>query len=236
MFFRFSNRKSWQEKTIERVFKDRKLREERLIPFGCTKMEHGFRYRAELLGGKFCMEFEIQTDGSVSVTVHGDDREETDMLRQLNKTPATFMDRQLRKEYEEELWHVAECCFDPDSFKNEITQRVIEHIRTTYGDEPEFLWRKTPRNAIVRRKDNNKWYAALLAVPQSKLVGSSDKIVEILNLRVHPQELESIVDNQNRFPGYHMNKKNWVTLPLDGSVPFEELAKRIETSYQLALK
>ena len=33
-----------------------------------------------------------------------------------------------------------------------------------------------------------------------------------------------------------MNKKSWVSLCLDGTVPFEELAARLETSRRLAGK
>ena len=142
----------------------------------------------------------------------------------------------LRREYEEELWHVAECCFEPDFFKAAPARSLIAHIRKAYGEELEFLWRKLPGNAVVRRKDTEKWYAAFLAVPRLKLWGSSKERVEVLNLRVCPGESGILADNRSRFPAYHMNKKNWVSFCLDGTVPFEELAVRLETSRRLAGK
>ena len=33
---------------------------------------------------------------------------------------------------------------------------------------------------------------------------------------------------------YHMNKKHWCTIILDGSVPFKEICRRIDASYLLA--
>lgn len=81
-----------------------------------------------------------------------------------------------------------------------------------------------------------KWYAAFLAVPRLKLGGSSKERVEVLNLRVCPGESGILADNRSRFPAYHMNKKNWVSFCLDGTVPFEELAARLETSRRLAGK
>ena len=61
-------------------------------------------------------------------------------------------------------------------------------------------------------------------------------MVEILDLRANPDEVDSIVDNKKYFPGYHMNKKHWITIILDGSVPEKELYKKIDISYSLAVK
>ena len=36
-------------------------------------------------------------------------------------------------------------------------------------------------------------------------------------------------------PGYHLNKKHWNTVDLDGSLPFEEVCDMIEHSYRLVL-
>ena len=88
----------------------------------------------------------------------------------------------------------------------------------------------------MRRKDTEKWYAVFLAVPRLKLGSSSKERVEVLNLRVCPGELDGLVDHRSRFPAYHMNKKSWVSLCLDGTIPFEELAARLGTSRRLAGK
>lgn len=234
MFFRRIPRKSWYEKAVERVFRDRKPCMEKLLSFGCVRVENGFLRRAALLNGQLCMELEIRADGSVHATVHEEDGKN---IR--HAAPATedrLRTRTLRREYEEELWHVAECCFEPDFFKAAPARSLIAHIRKAYGEELEFLWRKFPGNAVVRRKDTEKWYAAFLAVPRLKLGESSRERVEVLNLRVCPGESGGLVDHRSRFPAYHMNKKNWVSFCLDGTVPFEELAARLETSRRLAGK
>ena len=70
MFFRRIPRKSWYEKTVERVFRDRKLCVEKLLSFGFVRVESGFLRRAALLDGQLCMELEIHADGSVHATVH----------------------------------------------------------------------------------------------------------------------------------------------------------------------
>lgn len=37
-------------------------------------------------------------------------------------------------------------------------------------------------------------------------------------------------------PGYHMSKKHWNTIALDGSIPDEELFRMMDESYQLVVQ
>lgn len=45
-----------------------------------------------------------------------------------------------------------------------------------------------------------------------------------------------IPDGERFFPGYHMNKKHWFTVLLDGSVPDDEICRLLDESYVLAAK
>lgn len=142
----------------------------------------------------------------------------------------------IRTNYKQVLNNIAEKCFDTNIFKNEYTQKVIEYVRQKYNDELEFLWEKYPSNAIWRRKDTKKWYCALLVLSKRKLYIESDEVIDILDLRVEPEELKSLIDNKKYFAGYHMNKQHWCTICLDGSIALEEVFGRIDNSYALALK
>ncbi|MDE5911729.1 MAG: MmcQ/YjbR family DNA-binding protein [Clostridia bacterium] len=142
----------------------------------------------------------------------------------------------VRQEYERVLRDIAEKCCITQVFKSKYSQDVIEYVRTKYGDELEFLWKKFDDNAIWRRKDNGKWYGLILIVPKSKLGIDSEEKVEIIDLRVSPQEVQSLIDNKRYFPAYHMNKKSWITICLDGSMEIEEIYRRMDDSYVLALK
>lgn len=64
----------------------------------------------------------------------------------------------------------------------------------------------------------------------------SDEVVEIIDLRFMPEQMVELVDNERYFPGWHMNKKSWYTIILDGSVSTEEICARIDESYKLAKK
>jgi predicted DNA-binding protein (MmcQ/YjbR family) len=37
-------------------------------------------------------------------------------------------------------------------------------------------------------------------------------------------------------PGYHMNKKHWNTVQIDGAIPQQEMTRMIDHSYELVVK
>ncbi len=53
-----------------------------------------------------------------------------------------------------------------------------------------------------------------------------------MNLKCDPDQALALRDVfESIIPGYHMNKKHWNTVILDGSVPEEELKRLIDHSY-----
>lgn len=58
-----------------------------------------------------------------------------------------------------------------------------------------------------------------------------------LNLKCDPNEALSLRDIfEAVIPGYHMNKKHWNTVILDGSIPEGEIERMIDNSYTLVVK
>lgn len=58
-----------------------------------------------------------------------------------------------------------------------------------------------------------------------------------LNLKCDPEEALMLRDVFDAVvPGYHMNKKHWNTVLLDGSLPNGEIERMIDNSYQLVVK
>lgn len=177
----------------------------------------------------------INVEGDVSAVVIDLTFHEPYTLHLTDSAVGSFVGK-VRSEYEEILTDISKHCFETEIFKSAQAKELIDYVRDTYGDELEYLWEKFSDNAIWRRKDTAKWYGALLTVSKRKLGIKSDEIVEIIDLRAEPSELENFVDNKKFYPGWHMNKKSWYTVILDGSVSNEELHHRIDESYLLAIK
>ncbi|MFC3095710.1 MmcQ/YjbR family DNA-binding protein [Alteromonas sediminis] len=59
----------------------------------------------------------------------------------------------------------------------------------------------------------------------------------IINVKGIPEENQSLCDVfADVIPGYHMNKKHWVTVFLDGDVPKGEIERLIDQSHKLVYK
>lgn len=58
-----------------------------------------------------------------------------------------------------------------------------------------------------------------------------------MNLKCDPNQAHELRDLFKAVtPGYHMNKKHWNTVKLDGSIPKGELERMIDHSYALVVK
>ncbi len=139
----------------------------------------------------------------------------------------------LRNQYDKIINDIIEKCTNIENFTSKQAKEIIEYIRKKYKDELEFLWDKYDDCAIWRNKQNNKWYGVLMAIPENKLIGDSEKIEEVIDLRYSKDESYKIIDNEKIFPGYHMNKKSWITIKLDETVPIEVIMEYIDNSYNL---
>lgn len=215
-------------------FKKKKPREEKLLAYGFLRAAEGFRYDTDIARGQFVLTVTV-SGGGVKTRVTDKDSGEEYVLHRAPGAAGAFVGM-VREDHERILADISDKCFEPDIFKQEQAKRLIAYVREKYGDELEYLWEKFPDNAVWRRRDTKKWYAALLTVSRRKLGQDSDELLEIIDLRMKPEDLAALVDGRRYFPGYHMNKKHWLTIGLDGSVPLEEICARLDESYRLAVK
>ena len=214
------------------IFRGRKINVERLLRYGFYAKDNHFIYETIIFNGMFKLYVLVSKDNYVDADLLD---LETNDLYILYKTKASgaFVS-EIRSEIETILTEIADTCFDLLVFKNKQTLKIIKYVQNTYGDELEFLWKKSPGNAIWRRKDNKKWYGALLTIAGNKIGLDTSASIEIIDLRLQSKQIDLIVDNKSYFPGWHMNKKTWYTILLNNSVTTEEICRRIDTSYELA--
>lgn len=217
------------------AFQNKVLAADRLVPFGFVAGEGGYVYSAPIVDGQFDMIVRISPEGELSAGVYDADTGDEYTLHLSSQAVGAFVGR-VRAEYDEVLQKIADGCFETKVFKTELAGKIIRYVRTQYQDEFEFLWEKFPNNAIVRRQDNQKWYAVLLTVAENKIGLSGKAEIEVINVKMKTVDIAKLVDGRRYFGGYHMNKQHWITICLDGSVSFEEICRRIDDSRILAKK
>ena len=218
---------------VKDFIKDKKIDLKRLKKFGFKLKDNSYYYHTSLLKNQFKMSIKISLDNSIFTEIIDVETNETYVLHLLEERRNGYVEK-VYKTYSEVLDKIKKECFEDEIFKTDYTKEVVDYIKNKYGDELEFLWEKSPKTAVVRRKNSNKWYALILTLSKRKLNLDSDEAVEIINLHNSPEEIEKLTDNKRYFPAYHMNKKHWCTICLDGTVELEKIYKLIDKSYELA--
>ncbi len=202
----------------------------KLTEYGFAKQDDLYLFSADIMSDMFRLNIYVTVSGVTSLEVI--DKATNDEYT-LVKTPGavgSFVGS-VRAECEDILNDIVSRCYEPDIFKSEYAKLVIQYIRDKYGAEAEYLWEKFPSNAIFREEITQKWYAALLTVEKRKIGIDEDGTIEIIDLKETPDNIAALVDGKNYLAGYHMNKKHWCTICLDGSVPIEEIYERIDISF-----
>jgi predicted DNA-binding protein (MmcQ/YjbR family) len=68
-------------------------------------------------------------------------------------------------------------------------------------------------------------------------LASLDEVPTTANLKCDPDLALELRDRYEQVrPGYHMNKKHWNTVEIEGGIPDAELRKMIDHSYELVVK
>lgn len=218
---------------IYACFKNRSPDAQKLISYGFGKSGDKFVFKTAVLDGQFDFTVTVSASGEVKSQLIDAYTKDEYKLHLVEDAKGEFVGR-VRSECAAALEDISAKCFYTEVFRSAEFRRIAEHVRSKYGDELEFLWEKLPDAAVLRRKDTRKWYAVIMKVPLSKFGIDGDGCAEVLDFRCDALKLQSRIDGKSFFAGYHMNKKHWLTVLLNGSADVGEIIACIDESYALA--
>lgn len=220
---------------VEELFKYRKMNIDKLVQFGFKKIDDVFLYETPIMDEQFDLIVKISKEGEVSAKLIDSQSQDEYVLHLMQDSVGEYVGK-VRAEFEKVLINIRDCCFELEIFKSKQSKALIEYARKKYGDELEFLWKKLPTAAVLRRKDTGKWYAVFLIISKRRLGLDGDEEIEIVDIRIKPEDMEKVVDHAKIFEGYHMNKKHWFTVCLDESDLTNKIISWVDESYELARK
>lgn len=113
-----------------------------------------------------------------------------------------------------------------------MNRMELKHfILDNYNVKPDYPWEKYPTYEVFRHSNNKKWFAVIMNVSEEKLGLPGTKMMEIVNFKCDPVLIGTLREEKGFFPAYHMNKGNWITVVLDGSVVDEKIKMLLDMSY-----
>lgn len=113
-----------------------------------------------------------------------------------------------------------------------IRARLEKYAKEKYDIESEQLPFKQEDYAVLRHADSGKWFAVFIVKPRKDfgLPGAGD--AEIVSLKIRdPLLADLLVQQAGYLNGYPSRKWNWISIVLDGTVPFEEVCRWLDESY-----
>ena len=110
-------------------------------------------------------------------------------------------------------------------------QDIFVWCKQQYDVEPDYPWNDW--NAVLRHKDNRKWFGLVLEINGGKLGMDTEKMVDLLNIKCDPMLIGSLLLRRGFFPAYHMNKDNWVSILLDAPENDEKIKSLLDMSYEM---
>lgn len=205
----------------------------KLLEYGFIFKDNIYYYEKDILYNKFKVLIEIN-DEMISKVIDKALNEEY-ILVDVESATGNYVGK-VKEEYNNILSDIINTCTKKDIYKSKQLKEILKYIKNTYNDKPEFLWKSSPNAAAIRNKKNNKWYIVIMPVIASKIGLESNEEIEIIDIRYQKDKTEEIIDNVNIFPAWHMNKKSWITINLNGSLNNEIIYSLIDNSYELSLK
>lgn len=111
-------------------------------------------------------------------------------------------------------------------------EEVLSYVEKNYQTKPEMTFSKFPKYCILRHADNKKWYGLIMNVSKRKLGIESDEEIDILDVKVEPELIGSLLQKEGYHLAYHMNKEHWISIDLNSISEFKEIQDMIDNSYQ----
>ena len=108
-------------------------------------------------------------------------------------------------------------------------------------------WEPSPTYTVYRHSDNKKWLALVFDATKEQLLRlkpednavqeyvDGEKI-DIVNLKLDPEMIDDVVKSPGIFPAFHMDRRHWITVLLNGTVDAKILWPLVEMSYILTMK
>lgn len=214
------------------IFRAYQFNSKKAKEYGFVENQGIWTYSSPILQGDFLMR--ITVEGS-DLRFQVFDQETGDLYPQVHMESmrGTFVGS-VREACLEVLYDIRKASFEVQEFLCPQTKRILTRVQQKYENQLEYLWEKSPDTAVLRHEDNQKWYAILMRIPWDRLDKGREGLVEVVNLK-HDQ-VADLLSQMGIYPAFHMNKRYWISLPLDDTLTDKKVLELFDRSWFLTSK
>ena len=217
---------------LEHYFDKYSFQPDKAQAYGFKKMDGIFEYQCPVLSGSFFLKMWIKAQ-EVSFKVYDQDTGDEYIQINLEQLQGDFVG-QVREACQETLAAIRQSCFEVEDFLYPQAKRLMNYISQRFQGRIEYLWERSPDSGAIRHRDTLKWYGVFMAIDWKKLDAGKSGNIEVLNVKTN--QAADLTHEKGIYPAFHMNKKYWVSIPLDNTLADEELFSLVDRSWQLTKK
>ena len=217
---------------LEHYFDKYSFQPDKAQAYGFKKMDGIFEYQCPVLSGSFFLKMWIKAH-EVSFKVYDQDTGDEYIQIHLEQLQGHFVG-QVREVCQETLAAIRQSCFEVEDFLYPQAKRLMNYISQRFQGRIEYLWERSPDSGAIRHRDTLKWYGVFMAIDWEKLDAGKSGNIEVLNVKTN--QAAALTHEKGIYPAFHMNKKYWVSIPLDKTLADEELFSLVDRSWQLTKK
>ncbi|MCR4879561.1 MAG: MmcQ/YjbR family DNA-binding protein [Bacilli bacterium] len=213
---------------IKNIFYNYKVNTKKLLDYGFILYEDIYTYKIDILNDTFEMRITIKNN-EVNAKLFDKDT--------LEEYPLIFMDRvtgefvgKAREAFQEVLLDVRNKCFNKTLYPSAQANRINKYIKKEYDVDPEFPWAKYTSYGVYRNNSNGLWFGLIMDVMDNKLAPNVKGKV-VINIKPNKSLFNDLLKVEGIYPGWHMNKKSWLSISLDDTLSDEFVQSLIDSSY-----
>lgn len=216
-------------RTEDEIFARTKWDPAKAAEYGFARNGENYRLARDIGGTGLRAEIEIDAGGKVRGCVLDPATGDEYTAFRRENAEGSFVG-EVREGYRAVLEEIRDACFVPRYFIGDQANRVADALRDRYGDEPDFPWEKYPGYGVFRNPANEKWYGLIMDIDRSKLHDGTGAC-EVIDVKADPERIPHLTERAGIYPAYHMNKKYWISVILDDTLPDEEIFELVRASH-----
>ena len=120
---------------------------------------------------------------------------------------------------------------------NNERENIVKFALSLEGAMADMPFPDDFDTTVLRHRDTGKWFGIIMHISGSKVGLSPDIKVDVMNVKCKPEDTFTAREISNGIlPAYHLNKKHWISILLNGTVETDLTEALLENSYELTKK
>ena len=120
---------------------------------------------------------------------------------------------------------------------NKERENIINFALSLEGAMADKPFPEDFDTTVLRHTDTGKWFGIIMHISGNKVGLSPNIKVDVMNVKCKPEDTFTAREiSSGILPAYHMNKKHWISILLNGTVEKELTEALLENSYELTKK